>query len=142
MNWQQQTADSHYKTAVAVRDTLRLGHISEAEAGIEELIDALARSERRALKSQLVRLMAHVLKWRSQPDGRCRSWSASIRTAREEIADIQRETPSLTDDVVRALWSNCFETARAQAAAEMDRDVAIDELTWDAVFLADYRLSG
>lgn len=94
MNWQRLSTNSHYQTAVAVQNELRQGHTDEAAAGIEELIDALARSEKRALKSQLVRLMVHVLKWKEQPDQRSRSWAASISNAREEIADIQEETPS------------------------------------------------
>ena len=57
MNWQTLSSDSHYKTAVAIRSELELGHVAEAAKGIEELIEALSRSEKRALKSQLVRLM-------------------------------------------------------------------------------------
>src|SRR5947207_11835133 len=95
MNWQRLSSTSHYQTAVAVQKELHEGHLDEAATGIEELIDALARSEKRALKSQLVRLMVHVLKWKEQLKQRSRSWAASIVNAREEIADIQAETPSL-----------------------------------------------
>src|SRR5271165_4266255 len=109
MNWQEQASSSHYRTAVAIREQFRAGHLGEAAAGLEELIDALSRSERRALKSQLIRLMAHVLKWRLQPEQRSRSWAASIRSARKEIREIQEETPSLSDDVIKAMWGTCLE---------------------------------
>ena len=66
MNWQEQAASSHYQTAVAIRQELGAGHIEDAKAGIEELVDALSRADRRALKSHLVRLMAHVIKWQTQ----------------------------------------------------------------------------
>lgn len=46
MNWQALSTDSHYKTAVAIRTELELGHVDEAAKGIEELIQALSRSEK------------------------------------------------------------------------------------------------
>jgi len=61
-SWEDLASQSHYQTAVAVRDALGRGDAASANEGIEELIEALSRSERRALKSQLVLLMAHVIK--------------------------------------------------------------------------------
>jgi hypothetical protein len=112
MDWPEQAASSHYQTAVAIGRQLKAGHIDEANAGIEELIEALSRSERRALKSQLVRLMRHILKWKTQPSLRSRSWATGIANARREIKDIQEETPSLTDDTLKMLWKRCFDDAK------------------------------
>jgi CII-binding regulator of phage lambda lysogenization HflD len=108
MNWQEQAASSHYQTAVSIREELGAGHIEDAKVGIEELVDALSRSDRRALKSQLVRLMAHMLKWQTRPERRSRNWSATIRSARKEIREIQEDTPSLTDEVIHKMWDTCF----------------------------------
>ena len=66
------------KRQLAVRDELLEGDIEEAIEGIEELIEALSRSNRRELNSQLVRLMMHIVKWKSLPAKRSRSWLASI----------------------------------------------------------------
>jgi len=140
MNWREQAASSHYRTAVAVRQELRAGRVEEAAAGIEELIEALGRSERRALKSQLVRLMAHVLKWQTQPEHRSRSWSATIRNARKEIKDIQEDTPRLTEDVIRSLWDDCLDSARDQVEAETDQELPAAVLSWDEIFTAAYRI--
>ena len=52
MNWQTLSADSHYKTAVAIQAELEQGHWQEAALGIEELIEALSRSEKRAIKGR------------------------------------------------------------------------------------------
>jgi hypothetical protein len=139
MNWKTQAADSHYRTAVAIRDHLGAGQVAEAATGLEELIDALSRSERRALKSQLIRLMKHVLKWLSEPEQRSRSWAASIRSARREIRDIQAETPSLSDEVVRAMWDDCLEAAKDEAEAEMNQPVAVPQVSWDDVFTTSFR---
>jgi len=94
MNWQELSSTSHYKTAVAVKHEMASGNLPEAVIGIEELIQALSRSEKRALKSQMVSRLLHIIKWQSQPERRSLSWVASIKDAREEIADIQEETPA------------------------------------------------
>ena len=91
MNWQELAASSHYQTAEAVKYELQSGRYDEAWLGIEELIEALGRSEKRALKSQLERLMTHVIKWKCQPEKRSRSWVISILDARHQIKGIQED---------------------------------------------------
>jgi hypothetical protein len=139
-NWQSLSASSQYRTALAIRQALEAGDQAEAVAGLEELIDAMSRSDKRALKCQLVRLMAHVIKWRSQPERRSLGWVASIESAREEIADIREETPSLNEAVIQALWERAFATALRQAEAEIGHRAQIDALTWAEVFETMYRL--
>jgi hypothetical protein len=140
MNWQELSSTSHYKTAMAVKDEMANGNLPEAVIGIEELIQALSRSEKRALKSQLVRLMLHIIKWQCQPERRSLSWVASIKDAREEIADIQEETPSLTNHVIEELWDKVFIIAKRDAQAEMGKKFNVTSLSWQAVFNDDYDL--
>jgi hypothetical protein len=138
MNWQTLSTASPYQTAVAIQRELQEGRVAEAATGIEELIEALSKSERRAMKSQLVRLMLHVIKWRTQPERRSLSWVASIADARDEIADIREETPSLNEQAIRDLWAKAFVIAKRDAEAEMGRGTDIDALSWDEVFDASY----
>ncbi len=141
MNWQELSSTSHYKTAVAVKNQIAVNNLSEASIGIEELIQALSRSEKRALKSQLIRLMVHVIKWQCQPERRSLSWVASINDARDEIIDIQEETPSLDDNAVKELWGKAFVIANRDAAAEMHKKSAVTSLSWQEVFDVNYELS-
>lgn len=140
MNWQELSISSHYKTAVAIKNQLALNNVTEASVGIEELIQALSRSEKRALKSQLIRLMLHIIKWHSQPERRSLSWVASIKDARDEIADIQEETPSLNDHVIKELWEKAFVIAHRDAQAEMHKKSVVTALSWHEVFDVDYDL--
>ncbi len=140
MNWQQLSGTSHYKTALAVKNEIEIGNSSEAIIGIEELIDALSRSEKRALKSQLIRLMLHIIKWKSQPERRSLSWVASIKNAREEIEDIQEETPSLNNRTIELLWLKAFNSAKRNAQAEMQKKSMLTELSWKEVFDNNYDL--
>ncbi len=140
IDWQSLSATSPYRTALAVRQALREGDQADAATGLDELIDAMSRSDKRALKSQLVRLMMHIIKWQSQPERRSMSWAASIANARDEIADIRDETPSLNESVIQAIWPRAFNMALREAEAEMGRRSPVHALSWDDVFEADYRL--
>lgn len=142
MNWQTLATNSPYRTAVAVKQALADGHIAEAANGIGELIEALSKSERRALKSQLVRLMLHIIKWQTQPERRSLSWIASIEGARDEIADICEETPSLNEEVIKGLWGRAFIIAKRNAEAEMGRRSDLTGLTWQEMFETVYSLDG
>ncbi len=141
IDWQELSAKSHYQTAQAIQEKLNHGDADGAAQGIEELIEALGRSEKRALKSQLIRLMMHIIKWKTQPERRSYSWVASIYNARDEIRDIQEETPSLTDAMIRELWEKAFASAYREAQAEMNRPAAASELSWEEVFEKTYKLS-
>jgi hypothetical protein len=103
------------------------------------LIEALGRSDKRALKSHLIRLMAHVIKWRAQPERRSRSWAATIANAREEIAEIQEDTPNLGRPAIEGMWQRSFQAARRDAEAELGQAVAITDLSWADVFETEYR---
>jgi len=138
MNWQELTATSHYQTALAVEKELLAGNTDYAAVGIRELIESLGRSEKRSLKSQVVRIMMHIIKWKTEPERRSRSWIASIYNARDEIKDIQEETPSLTDSVILNMWDNCFRLAVREAEGEMNRRTSVKELSWEEVFEESY----
>jgi hypothetical protein len=139
MDWQELSATSHYQTALEIEQELEKGNIEEASTGLKELIEALGRSEKRALKSHLTRLMAHIIKWKTQPDKRSRSWLATIYNARDEIKDIQEETPSLTDEMIEEIWDKCLPAAKREAEAAMNQDSSVAELTWKEVFEDEYR---
>ena len=140
MNWQELSTISHPQTAMAVLDALNEGDIEEARRGLEELIEALSRADRRAVRAHLIRAMIHVIKWKSQPERRSASWSASIEDAREEIQDYQEDNPSITDETIRAIWDKCFKSAVRKATAEMKQPAQVRSLSWEDVFEAEYRV--
>jgi hypothetical protein len=140
MNWETLSTASPYRTAVAIKQEMEEGRIAEATIGLQELIEALFRSDKRALKSQLVRLMLHIIKWRTQPERRSLSWIASIEAARDEIADIREETPSLNETVLQDLWTRAFVIAKRDAEAEMGKRTQIETLAWTEVFDTTYSL--
>lgn len=137
--WRELAAASHYQTAVAVREELMSGDVEEAIEGIEELIEALSRSDRRELSSQLIRLMLHVVKWKSQPARRSRSWLASINNARVEIEILLEAEPVLKPQVA-GLVDTLFARAQRLAEIEMARKSQVKSLTLQEIFEEEYEL--
>jgi hypothetical protein len=138
VNWHDLATTSHYQTAVAIKHALSAGDIEHARIGIDELIEALARADRRALESYLIRLMQHIIKWRVQPERRSSSWAATIRTAHRQIARLQRDTSSLSRRVVEAMWDETLLDALDKAEGELNRRIPPMTLTWDEVFETEY----
>ena len=140
VDWNDLIATSEYETLVAIRDAVRDGDLDHALEGLEELIEAVASDKRRAVRSHLRQLMAHILKWTVQPQRRTRSWSVSILNARQEIEDILEGKPSITEDDIRDMWDDAFRQATRLAEAETGLNVSISELTWKEVFDDAYLL--
>ncbi|HLC16389.1 MAG TPA: DUF29 domain-containing protein [Thermodesulfovibrionia bacterium] len=138
MQWKEAATASHYQTAVAIKNTLSAGDVEEAAIGIEELIEALGRSEKRALRSQLERLMIHIIKWKIQSQKRSRSWLSTIKDARHQIEVIQEDTPSLTNNALLEMWPKCFQHAKTIAEAETGVSCWLETVTWDEVFEQDF----
>jgi hypothetical protein len=95
---------------------VRAGDLAALDADnlIEEL-EGLTKRDERALGSQLKRIMAHLLKQRHQPERATRSWEASIRNGREQIADILDQSPSLRRSLPGLMTKN-YPRAIAQAS--------------------------
>ena len=110
----------------------------EATIGLEALIEAMGRSDKRALRSQLIRLMADVIKWKCQPKKRTSSWSTTILSARNEIEAIQEDTPSLNRNTIDSIWDKCFEKAVKEAETEMNQKCSLISLSWQEVFEEKY----
>ncbi len=87
---------------------------------IAEELDSLARGEYRTLRSALMRVLQHMLKWDHQPERRSYSWAKSISDHRYIVREQLDENPSLLprrDEVIIEAYSR----AVAKAADEMDR---------------------
>ncbi|MBD1925799.1 DUF29 domain-containing protein [Trichocoleus sp. FACHB-90] len=139
-DWEWLAASSEYQTAIAVQELLREEKWMEASEGLAFLVESMGKSKRLALKSQLIGLMSHVIKWKSQPGRRSSSWAISIVSARREIEDIQEEVPSLNRDFIESVWDKCFRAAVKEAELEMGMKSQLTSLSWKEVFEEEYSL--
>lgn len=83
---------------------------------IEE-IEEMSRRERKSLKSNLVVILLHLLKWQYQPECRTGSWRGRIREHRRRIKDDLQDSPSLLP-YLQEVFAECYANAREQAADE------------------------
>jgi len=99
---------------------LRAGRVGEADlAAIAEEIESMGKTEKRELVSRLTVLLLHLLKWERQPAGHGNSWRLSIANARDEIADLLADNPSLKS-VLDEVIASAYRYARRKAAIETD----------------------
>lgn len=86
----------------------------------ENLIDeveSMARSDRRSLKSNLVVILTHLLKWQFQSERRSNSWKASIAKHRRRVRDLLKDSPSLKP-FLEEVFAKCYEDAIELASIE------------------------
>ena len=139
-NWKELVTTSHLETVREIQRALADGNLDEAEEGLGLLLESMSKQARRSVQSQLIRLMKHIIKWKVQPERRSVSWAVSIANARYEISEAQEYEPSITDEVIRAMWSRAFTQAKKEAELEMQKKSTIETLSWDEVFNDDYDL--
>jgi Domain of unknown function DUF29 len=118
---------------------LRAGRFSELD--VEHLADEIedvGKSEKRELASRMAVFMAHLLKWRVQPEKRSPSWRATINDQRRRIALAIRETPSLKAVMRDPVWrEGVWLDARGQAREETGLDELPDACPWTMEQAAD-----
>lgn len=110
--------EDFYAWTVEQARLLRAGELSTLDAAnIADEIESMGRSDRRELRSRLVVLLMHLLKWRYQPGARSTSWSGTIREQRLQIELVLDDSPSLRPFIAEAV-PQAYQAARENAAEE------------------------
>lgn len=101
---------------------LKLGQFQniDLENLIEEL-EAMGRSEKRALESRIIVLLTHLLKWQYQPARRGKSWELTIKGQRVNCHDVLEDNPSLKSKLGE-LFVRSYNRAKIEAAKETGFD--------------------
>ena len=81
-----------------------------------EYLADMAQRDRREVKSRLVVLLAHLLKWEFQPEKRSRSWRTTVLTQRQELSDLAGR--GVLRAHAGAVLSEAYDNAVELAAAE------------------------
>lgn len=112
-----------YAWANEQAELLRSGKLAEADIQhIAEEIESMGRTEKRELIDRLAVLLADLLKWKTQPNLRGRSWRLTIKEQRNAVADHMADNPSLKSKTAEAMT-----TAYRSAVIEAAKETAIDE---------------
>jgi hypothetical protein len=89
---------------------------------LAEEVESVGRNDRRAVRSHLEVLLAHLLKCIVQPERWTESWDNTIQAQRRDIAQLIERSPSL-----RSLPAASVGDAYAYAIFLAHRDTGIDE---------------
>ncbi|WNV06387.1 DUF29 domain-containing protein [Candidatus Methylospira mobilis] len=111
---------------------LRAGQFSQLDIEhIADEIEDVGRSEQRELASRMTVLIAHLLKWRYQPERKGNSWRLTIEAQREDTAYVLKKMPSLKQNLNDDQWlSIIWKKAKAQAIAETGLENLPDDYPW------------
>jgi Domain of unknown function DUF29 len=82
-------------------------------------VESLGKQQRQELRNRLSVLLGHLLKWEYQPQGRSRSWLATIRVQRRDTLRLLQENPSLKSVLADALIE-AYENGKDLAMGETD----------------------
>lgn len=101
---------------------------------IENLIEeitSLGERDKREVRSRLVVLLMHLLKWQYQPARRSRSWRQTINSQRTELELLFDDSPSLRR-IADESFNRCYELARKRAADETSLALSVfpDACPW------------
>jgi Domain of unknown function DUF29 len=98
-------------------DQLDLTHIAEE-------IEDVGKSEQRELASRMAVLLAHILKWKFQPQKRSVNWTLTIKEQRRLLVRRIQKTPSLGPMLVDPEWiDEIWVDAKALAEKETGLDI-------------------
>lgn len=110
--------EDYHAWALETAQLIREGRFLEVDTEhLAEEIEDMGASRERELESRLGVLLAHLLKWRYQPEGRGASWEATIKEQRQRVARLLRKNLSLRsklDEVSADAYSDARLIARRE----------------------------
>ena len=99
-------------------DALRRRAADEIDwENVAEEIEDVARRDRDRIYGALVTAITHLLKWQFQPDMRSGAWRSAVVRARDRIAKLVKDSPSLRS-YPAAVLPEAYPPARRAAEAE------------------------
>ena len=140
------TADSDFAAWIHDQATaLREGRFADLD--IDELVDeveSLAKRDFKKLRSALLVILQHMLKWDYQPERRGQSWRRSINDARDRVWGELASSPSFRSRVAEAV-EQAFPLARSKAWDEtgvfkLEREPKTCPYSWDEIMLRPHEL--
>jgi hypothetical protein len=114
-----------FRWTQSTAEMIRQGRLAEVDLEhVAEEIEDMGKRDRREVRSRLIVLVMHLLKWEFQPELRTASWRSTIGEQRMQIELIILDSPSLhrlPSDELAATYTHAVERAIAQTGLDGDR---------------------
>jgi hypothetical protein len=108
-----------YEWTQTVAENLRQFPLPKAD--LEHVADEIAdmgKRERREIRSRMIVLVMHLMKWAAQPELRDKAtWRSTINEQRYQVEGMLEDSPSLRVDLIREI-PHIYSKAAARAADE------------------------
>jgi hypothetical protein len=109
----------------ATAEMIRQGRLAEVDLEhVAEEIEDMGKRDRREVRSRLIVLVMHLLKWEFQPERRTPSWRSTIDEQRMQIELILLDSPSLRrlpSDELDATYKRAINRAVTQTGLNKNR---------------------
>ncbi|MBV5310998.1 DUF29 domain-containing protein [Chromatium okenii] len=110
--------DDHRAWLLESAALIRAGQFDALDAvQLAEELEDIGTSTARELENRVGVLLAHLLKWRYQPERRGASWEATIKEQRQRILRLLRKNPSLKENLEETC-TDAYSDARLIARRE------------------------
>lgn len=97
---------------------LKNGQIQDLDIdNLIEEVQSMGSNDKREIKSRLIVLIMHLLKYEYQPKKKTKSWISTIITQRNELELVLEDSPSL-NPFLKENIAECYQKARKNAARE------------------------
>lgn len=97
---QQEYDKDFYAWTIHNAKLMREGKWSEVDLEhVAEEIESMGKSDKRELINRFAILLAHLLKWKFQPERRGNSWKNTIKTQRLDVSELLIDSPSLNHEL-------------------------------------------
>ncbi|MBE9157218.1 DUF29 domain-containing protein [Nodosilinea sp. LEGE 06152] len=97
---------------------LKAGRLAELDiANLLEELEAMGRSEKQALSSNLIVVLSHLLKYAYQPGQRSNSWRFVLKEHRRRLQEAFKASPTLKA-YFEEVFAHCYQEARDLTATE------------------------
>jgi hypothetical protein len=117
VRWTEQQAAALRRAGSLLPAEARSSNVLLDWKNLAEEIESLGKSDRRELRSQITRILRHLLKFETSPATEPRAgWRATIREARAEISGVLDDSPSLRRE------AEAWITKQIRVAAELAAD--------------------
>lgn len=120
-------------------ERIRSGRLDEVDySNLAEYLVDMARRDRLEVASRLAVLIAHLLKWRHQPERRSGSWRGTVEVQRQELTEL------LESRVLRNHAGEILSKAYANGVRQVVAETGLPEHTFtdDCPYSLDEIVSG
>lgn len=121
----------------AMAALVRRGDLSGMDLdNLGEYLTDMALRDRREVKSRLVVLLAHLLKWEFQPEKRSRGWRTTVLNQRQELADLAGRgvLRAHAENVLPEAYAHAVELAAAETGLPRNSFPAVSPYTVEQLF--------